>query len=117
MYASGSVALALLELMVHVRNDRVLDHYLMFQLTLDSADIRCLSASQLPDDWRAGPAPASTAVIGDKWLKRAGDLALAVPSVVAPGEYVYVLNPDHPDWQRVLGTAEEVAFDGDPRYR
>jgi len=50
----------------------------------------------LPADWRAEPAPPSTAKIGNDRLEGQSSLVLAVPSVVAPRETNYLVNPEHP---------------------
>ena len=45
--------------------------------------------------------PVSRA-IGDTWLGSTRSAALAVPSVVTPGEWNYLLNPAHSDFQKIL---------------
>jgi RES domain-containing protein len=87
LYTSSSLALALLEILVHLRRDQVPDYMWV------SADIR----QEWIDDWSVPPGniPANSAEIGPEWLgTRGGRLALAVPSVIVP-EKNYLLNPDH----------------------
>lgn len=74
-----------------------------------------LPEDALPDDWRVEPASTSTAEIGDNWLEDRSSLALAVPSVVAPRETNYLINPEHPDFQALANGAIEVGFYPDRR--
>jgi RES domain-containing protein len=42
-------------------------------------------------------------------------LVLAVPSVVVPREWNYLLNPGHPGYERLVAGAKEVNFEPDVR--
>ncbi|RMW06679.1 hypothetical protein ALO99_03427, partial [Pseudomonas coronafaciens pv. porri] len=44
-------------------------------------------------------------------------LALAVPSVIIPREYNYLLNVQHPEFQAVVATARALEFEVDPRLK
>jgi RES domain-containing protein len=39
--------------------------------------------------------------MGDHWIRRGMGAVLAVPSVVTPGEWNYLLNPVHPEIARI----------------
>ncbi|KPY04781.1 Uncharacterized protein ALO57_02664, partial [Pseudomonas coronafaciens pv. oryzae] len=43
--------------------------------------------------------------------------ALAVPSVIIPREYNYLLNVQHPEFQAVVATARTLEFEADPRLK
>lgn len=115
VYLAASESLAMLEVMVHLEDYRLLRHYVLLRLSLPAALVEHLPASQLPPDWREDPAPPSTAAIGDAWLASAGSLALAVPSAVVPRELNYLLNPRHAEFAALVATAEPLDFKPDDR--
>lgn len=51
--------------------------------------------------------------MGDEWVVQQRSMILTVPSVIL-GEWNYVLNPAHPDFQRIT-LAEPVPFRFDIR--
>lgn len=68
--------------------------------------------SRFPDRWREFPHHSSTREFGAKWARELRSLALRVPSAVVPGEFNYLLNPLHPDFQHVnIGKPEPFTFD------
>ena len=66
----------------------------------------------LPQGWQAVPAPASLQALGTSWLRGGRSAALNVPSAVIPVERNILLNPRHPEAQRVRQVSEEsFSFD------
>lgn len=83
-----------------------------FRIRFGELAVTRISASDLPPDWRAEPAPESTQKIGDAWIAAAKTAILAIPSVLYPEETNYVLNPAHPDFQNIeVAVAEPFTFD------
>ncbi|HEX7386564.1 MAG TPA: RES domain-containing protein [Castellaniella sp.] len=117
VYLAGSESLAILEVMVHLDDYQLLDHYALFRLALPLNSVLQLDGATLPSDWREDPAPADTARLGDDWLSSGASLALAVPSTVVIRETNYLLNPAHPDFERVVSQAEPLSFTADARLR
>lgn len=115
VYVASSESLALLEIMVHLESYRLLDAYALLRLTLPAESILRVGTEDLPDNWQEAPAPAETAELGDGWLASGQSLALALPSVVVPREFNYMLNPGHPLFDPVIATAEPLSFKPDPR--
>jgi RES domain-containing protein len=69
-------------------------------------------SSQLPADWRDYPAPDELAEIGTRWVRRARTAVLAVPSAVIPLELNYLLNPAHPEFEKIrIGRRLQFRFD------
>jgi RES domain-containing protein len=110
-----SIALAALELLVHLGRGQVLGSYRLFTLGIPDASVRRLDASDLPLDWRADPLPASTARLGDGWAASGRSLALLVPSVIIPREHNLLVSPAHPDFAAIAGGAASEPFGLDPR--
>jgi RES domain-containing protein len=56
-----------------------------------------LTPDKLPPDWRQLPAPPSLAAIGDAFVGERKSAILRVPSVLAPAESNWLINPRHPE--------------------
>lgn len=67
-----------------------------------------------PKSWRIYPYGQSTQRFGSAWARSRRSVALRVPSAVVPGEFNYLLNPEHPDFARLRVSAAEP-FSFDPR--
>ncbi len=115
VYASDTVSLAVLELLVHLHRNEVLNHYRLFGLDLPDASVMRLDPRALPADWRSDPPPSSTAAIGDEWISRRPSLGLAVPSTLVPQQRNLLLNPAHPDFEALVAGASSEPFSFDPR--
>lgn len=105
VYTSESLALAELEMLVHLPTDRLLASYVAFRAHVPSERIDVLDREVLPSNWRSDPAPQSIREIGDEWLWAETSLALRVPSAVVPSEDNVLINPSHPGF-------EDVQIDG-----
>lgn len=111
IYASGSKALAALEILVHL-NPPVHFEYVAFRIEMEDAHVERLSENRLPPKWQTEPPPPATKRIGDLWIRGNTSVALEVPSVIVPGELNYLLNPFHRDFAQLrIAPAEPFALD------
>jgi RES domain-containing protein len=96
VYTSGSKALALLEILVHLDPIDAPPRWVAFRFDIAAEQIE---KPELPSGWatQAG----RTRRVGDAWLSSRRTLALAVPSVIVPEELNCLLNPLHPDFARL----------------
>ena len=109
VYTSGSQALAALESLVHL-NPPVIFKYLAIPIEFDDPLVEKVAA--LPADWTEEPPPPATKAIGDLWVKEARSAVLELPSVIILGEPNYLLNPAHPDFQKIIiGKPQPFSFD------
>jgi len=115
LYTSESVALAALELLVHLRRGQVLGSYRLLTLRIPDSSVRRLDPSDLPSDWRADPLPVSTARLGDGRAASGRSLALLVPSVIIPREHNLLASPSHSDSAAIAGNTASEPFGYDPR--
>jgi RES domain-containing protein len=115
VYGSDSIALAALELLVHLKRADVLAHYTVFELEVADDQVLSLEQDALPKDWQADPPPPSTAAIGDEWAESQTSLALAVPSIVIPQQLNLLLNPAHPEYRAVAERSTSLPFAFDHR--
>ena len=113
-YASESVALAVLEVLVGIEKTSLLASYSLVSARFSEAGVEVLGADALPDNWRSYPPPPDTQRIGDRWIAERRSLVLQVPSVIIEAESNYLLNPAHPAFASVVRSAP-TAFDIDPR--
>lgn len=98
VYASGSLALAALEMLVHGDRDMLPADLVRLELDIpDTLEIQRIDAAALPKNWRSYPAPADLQTLGDDWLTAASTPVLQVPSAVIPEEFNLLVNPQHPD--------------------
>lgn len=111
-YAADSPASAILEVLVHLGRADILGAYVLVPADVPAELIEELAARDLPPDWRASPIPPATQAVGDAWARAGRSAVLAVPSAIVPHARNYLLNPAHPEFDRVaVGAPERFAFD------
>lgn len=112
-YLGGSRALAALELLVHLPSPLSrAKPYRIIEVKIPKKLVAFYPLNLLPRGWRETPSPSLTTVIGDDWIDAGGQLALQVPSILIPEETNLLLNPNHPDFKKILcGEAIEFRFD------
>lgn len=112
VYTASSLALAAMEMLVHLGHSDLLGLYMSVPIQFDASICRQLAPSDLPTNWADEPAPSSTRAVGTQWVQEGKSAVLAVPSAVIHVETVFLLNPGHRDFARiVMGDAEEFHFD------
>ncbi len=116
VYASESRALAAMEQLVHLVPPRVLAGYVISSVTLDERQVERLHGKSLPKGWDRSAPPAALRRIGDQWLAGRRSVALAVPSAVVRGEWNYLLNPAHKEFN-ALPKSAAAPFVFDKRLR
>ena len=99
-------------MLVHLQDAETLPKYALAEIRFGSSLVRELRAEDLPKDWNVFPHPASTKEIGQQWTHTQSSALLKVPSSVSPREANYLLNPEHPDADKVeVAAVLEHAFD------
>jgi RES domain-containing protein len=115
LYTASSRALAVLEVAVHVPFGIIPTDYYMTAIGMpDDTAIHKLNITDLPTNWNRNPIVKSTQYIGDNFLKANKQLVLQVPSATVPGDYNFVINPNHPDFTS-LKTMFTEPFEFDSR--
>jgi len=67
---------------------------------------------KLPGDWKSIPHAHAGQELGNSLLKSNQYLGIKMPSVVVPGEYNLILNPNHPTFKAVtIKKKEDFKFD------
>ena len=110
VYLAGSLALAALEILVHVKSQSELEGYV--KIRVEAPEGLESDVEALPENWQQGRAPDETRAVGDSWLTAGETPLLRVPSVIIPEEHNYLLNPQHPQFSDLtVGEAEPFSFD------
>lgn len=112
IYGSLSYACAMLEILAQANIGRIprTHRYLIAEVP-DGLSIERHDQSSLPRAWDAENS-AGARSFGDQWLSESRTAILLVPSVVARLEWNALVNPAHPDAQRLtLSNAESVVWD------
>jgi RES domain-containing protein len=110
VYSSSSISLAVLETLVHADSAELSRiRFVLFSIDIPSSvKIDRIDRKSLPPGWTAkSPIPAVTQEIGDNWVREGKTAVLAVPSVVTPQEFNYLLNPAHKDMARIVRSSPE----------
>lgn len=114
-YTASSAALAVLEVLVHVDPLTAPSDLRLLAIEIpDDMSTALLEPTMLPGDWSTAPAPASLQRLGVSWLTSGESAVLSVPSAVITVERDFLLNPRHPEAQRIRLISDE-AFTFDTR--
>jgi RES domain-containing protein len=113
IYAADSLALAVLEITVHLsQEDLLFKKYDRISVEFDSFLVTFLDPAELPDDWDGLPPSESTQNIGTQWALSQKSVILKVPSTVLREEFNYLINPLHPKFEKILiGNPQPIDFD------
>ena len=123
IYTAGSQSLATLEILVHLEDARLLNSFSIYPVTFDLQDT--LIMDELDDGkiilsskkWQANPPDKITRNFADSWVHSSRSLVLAVPSAVIPNELNYLINPYHPDFDKlIIGKPQPFPFDKRLQY-
>ncbi len=114
VYTSESIALATLEVLVHLNESSLLTAYVLRVVEFDAKLVSRLDRSSLPPNWSDHPAPSELQFLGDAWISERRSAVLQVPSAIVPSESNYLLNPEHPDFRK-LALDDPIPFRPDPR--
>lgn len=114
VYLGSTIALCILETLVHLQDNSALAAFTLFELEVPDEQIMELDSAVLPADWAADPAPAALQAIGDAWLASHDCALLLVPSAIT-GESNAILNPANPAAAAIIATAKARTFPLDPR--
>lgn len=112
VYAADSLSLAVLESFVNQGPEGEHFSFVYFRIEIPNNIIEKVKPSDLPPNWRDLPSPTSTKDFGTRWAISNRSCVLRVPSVITLIEYNYILNPLHPDFNKInIGVAEPFSFD------
>ena len=110
LYTSQSIALCVTEIAVHVPLGILPKDYQLIHIEIPDEDL--LEMKRLPKDWQSFPHSNSTQIIGDKFLKEHKHLVFKVPSAAVQGEFNFLINPKHKNFNHIkIVKIENFNFD------
>jgi RES domain-containing protein len=96
VYSSSSLALAAIELFVHLEPNQQPDDLVAIAAELPGKEpLERVELGQLPRGWWKNDYAALRAM-GDKWIREKRSLAMEVPSAALRAEWNVLVNPLHP---------------------
>ena len=99
VYTSDSIALATLEIYIHMDHQSDFGKFVIFPARFDTALVT--EPENIPPGWDTYPVSDVSMKFGDAWAKQGKTPVLKVPSAVVPFEFNYILNPLHPDFEQI----------------
>ena len=112
VYAAHTRALAALESLAHFGGAERRMDFVTFEIEFPDRLATHLEATFLPRDWRGAEPSPSTQKLGSEWQRSRRCAVLVVPSVLVPQESCVLLNPEHPDIDKIMiAYPEPFAFD------
>jgi RES domain-containing protein len=111
VYCSSSLALAAIELFVHLEPAQAPDDLVSITAMLPAGEpARTIIPGELADGWWADL--SATRALGDAWARSGASLALQVPSVPIRSEWNVLVNPLHPRMSELqIGAPRPFEFD------
>ncbi len=112
IYASRSYAGAMLECLAHAGIGRVPRTHVAVEVAIAGAvTVERHDESSLPVGWDHADLRVARA-FGDAWIRQRRTAVLVVPSVVARREGNVLVNPQNPDFKKIVaGSPEPVVWD------
>ena len=112
VYLGSSLALASMELLVHLKTSDVLRTYRKMPVFIPERLVMHIREDELPDGWSESGLHPTTQDIGDRWLEGAECAVLQVPSAVVAGETNFIVNPEHSDFREIdAGPVSDFSYD------
>ena len=102
VHAAGSIALAVLETLVHVDASVMPAHRVIAVDVPEDIPVTTIAVGELPDDWRRTPPPTRLKELGKAWLDAGETALMQVPSAIVPEEPDFLINPMHVGFSRLV---------------
>ncbi|MBL4868604.1 MAG: RES family NAD+ phosphorylase [Pseudomonadales bacterium] len=114
VYLGSSLALAAMELLVHLGRPDIIKRFNKLPVSFNESLVMHINIDDLPSNWANNTMQSSVQDVGNMWAEDKSSLLLEVPSIAVPGDYNYLLNPNHSDLE-FLEIGEVTEFEYDPR--
>ena len=112
VYCAESRALAAMEILVHVEDMEDLAQLEWRAIAVAVPRDAIERPDRFPGSWRKYPYTPATQRFGSAWARAGHTVALRVPSAVVPGEFNFLLNPEHEMFAQLkIAPAEPFRFD------
>jgi RES domain-containing protein len=113
--ASSTLSLALLEILVHLDPAAHVPDLVALSIRVPRTDIETFKTPTADKATTLTGELRQTRTWGDRWIKEANSPALRVPSSIVPMESNFLINPQHPKFNKYTISAP-LPFPIDNRY-
>lgn len=113
IYTAQNRALAMAEVAVHLTLSTLPKGFCMITIYIpDDLVISILEVKNLPVEWNEFPENVATQKIGDELVRLNKSALIKVPSAVVKGEFNFLINPHHSDFEKIkITNQEDFPFD------
>lgn len=112
VYLDDSLALAAMELLVHLKSEDVLRVYRKMPVFIPERLIAHIDEDDLPPGWAQPTLHPVTRKIGDRWIDSGQSAVLQVPSATVRGESNFIVNREHDDFDDIAtGPVSDFRYD------
>ena len=85
---------------------------MVLEVQIGETLVQEIDIAALPNNWGAEPPSKRIRSIGDEWIDARPSAGLRVPSAVIEGDFNYLLNPEKPDFPKLIfSDAKSFRFD------
>ncbi|WP_162126327.1 RES family NAD+ phosphorylase [Flavobacterium phycosphaerae] len=113
IYTAHGRCLAMAEVVVHLSLATLPKGFKMISINIpEDIEIYELPTTKLTVGWNVFPETVDTQAIGDHFIRELKYAVMKVPSAVVKGDFNYLLNPFHPDFNQItISSKEDFPFD------
>lgn len=102
LYTSESRALAMAEVAVHLPYNLIPNDFVLVTIDIpENLKLEEVLVKNLSKKWNNFPINNSTQNIGNEFVKNNDALVLKVPSAVVAGDFNYLINSNHKDFDKI----------------
>lgn|SRR5690554_869914 len=108
IYTAESRALAMAEVIVHLSLDLLPKDFVLLEITIpDTISLKTIQTKTLSENWSRFPYHRTTQLIGDNFIKENKYAVLKVPSAVVIGDFNFLINPFHSEFETIKITSKQ----------
>ena len=113
VYTAQTESLAALEQFVQIGDEGQKIQFVCFKVEIpEKVKIEKIDIGSLPANWKDTPSPDALKAYGAEWLAQGQSAVLKAPSALISSECNFILNPRHPDFQKIkISAPEEFCYD------
>ncbi len=113
IYTAGNRSLAMAEVAIYLTLATLPDDYMMLTIKIpDVISIKEVYKEELPLNWNLFPYPSTTQKFGNEFVTENKFGVLKIPSVVTKGDFNFLINPYHKDFDKIkISEIEKFPFD------
>jgi len=102
IYTAENRSLAMAEVAVHLTWATMPQDFVMLTIEIpENVSRTVLEPNLLPPNWKNFPHNTATQKLGDQFVLENHYCLLFVPSVITPGEFNVLINPNHTDFSEI----------------